>query len=133
MALLTKKKEGTPAQKAVASQSKGTKKDAKPVAGAGAKLTKVPVRIIKTPRVTEKAARMTMQSGYVFEVSMDATKRDVVKVVEALYGVTPRKVNIVCKQPRAYVARMRNRRGTKAGMKKAYVFLKKGEKIDLAK
>jgi large subunit ribosomal protein L23 len=75
---------------------------------------------------------MTMQSGYVFEVAQDATKRDVLAAVKALYKVTPVKVNIVVKQPRAYVARFRNRRGMKSGMKKAYVFLKKGEKIDIA-
>jgi large subunit ribosomal protein L23 len=107
------------------------KKAAKPTSDAGANLTKAPVRILLSPRITEKAAYMTMQNGYVFEVAMDATKRDVVAAVKALYKVTPVKVNIVVKRPRAYVARFRNRRGTKSGMKKAYVFLKKGEKIDL--
>jgi len=104
----------------------------KPSKDAGASLTKTPVQILKSPRITEKAAYMTMQSAYVFEVAADATKRDVVAAVTALYKVTPRKVNMVVKKPRAYVARFRNRRGMKSGMKKAYVFLKKGEKIDIA-
>ncbi|MBP9749146.1 MAG: 50S ribosomal protein L23 [Candidatus Pacebacteria bacterium] len=99
---------------------------------AGANLTKTPGRILKCPRITEKAVYMTLQHAYVFEVAADATKRDVVTAVHALYNVQPVKVNMVVKQPRAYVARFRNRRGTKAGMKKAYVFLKKGEKIDIA-
>jgi large subunit ribosomal protein L23 len=99
---------------------------------AGGTLTKTPMRILKSPRITEKAAKMTMQNAYVFEVAQDATKRDIVTVIKALYGVTPEKVNIVNRAPRAYISRARNRRGTKAGMKKAYIFLKKGDKIDLA-
>jgi len=108
------------------------KKASKPKSDAGANLTKAPGRVIVSPVITEKAVKMTMQNAYVFEVTMDATKNDVKTAVNALYNVTPLKVNIVRKNPRAYVARFRNRRGTKAGVKKAYVFLKKGEKIDLA-
>jgi large subunit ribosomal protein L23 len=108
------------------------KKASKPKSDAGANLTKAPGRIIITPRITEKAVRMTINNTYVFEVAMDATKNDVATAIKTLYNVIPRKVNIVRKGPRAYVARFRNRKGTKAGVKKALVFLKKGEKIDLA-
>jgi len=109
-----------------------SKKVSKPKTDAGMNLTKVPGRIIKAPRITEKALKMTMKNTYVFEVTMDVTKRDVITAVHALYGVIPVKVNMVRKKPQAYVARSRNRRGTKSGLKKAYVFLKKGEKIDIA-
>lgn len=135
MAIFNKKEEKknptkeTNAKKAVVSKESKAKK---PKKDAGANLTKAPVQIILTPRITEKAVQMTMQNAYVFEVAMDATKRDVVAAVKALYGIVPRKVSIVRKNPRAYVARFRNRRGKKAGVKKAYIFLKKGEKIDLA-
>lgn len=112
-------------------ESKRDVKAKKPAKDVGVNMTKAPASILKSPRITEKAAYMTMQHAYVFEIASDATKRDVVAAVKALYKVTPVKVNIVVKQPRAYVARFRNRRGTKRGMKKAYVFLKKGEKIDL--
>lgn len=146
MAIFSKKekKEAVPAKDAApASVSKETKKkdttekseDAKAkkvVKGAGANLTKAPSDIVKTPRITEKAVYMTVHHAYVFEVAQDATKRDVLQAVKALYDVTPRKINIVNKKPRAYVARFRNRVGTKSGMKKAYVFLNKGDKIDLA-
>lgn len=81
--------------------------------------------------MTEKAVYMSLVHAYVFEVAPDATKRDVVAAIEALYQVKPRKVTIVRKQPRAFVARMRNRRGTKTGMKKAYVFLAKGDKLEI--
>jgi len=108
------------------------KKAKKTLKSSAANLTKAPSRILKTPRITEKAVYMTMQHAYVFDVAQDATKRDVMTAVQALYDVTPRKVNIVNKEPRAYVARFRNRVGTLSGVKKAYVFLKKGDKIDLA-
>lgn len=108
---------------------KKTKKVAK---GSTQNFTKAPGRIVKTPRITEKAVYMTMNHAYVFEVAPDATKRDVMVAIKALYNVTPRKVNIVNKAPRAYVARFRNRTGLKSGLKKAYVFLNKGDKIDLA-
>lgn len=119
-----------PVKKESASPSKG-KKTVKPAKDAGANLTKSPGRILHVPRITEKAAYMTLQNGYVFEVAMDATKRDISSAVRALYHVVPVKVNIVVKKPRAFVSRSRKRRGVKAGMKKAYVFLKKGEKIDI--
>lgn len=108
------------------------KKAKKPTSDAGAHLTKAPGRIIISPLITEKAVQMTMQNAYVFEVAMDATKNDVKNAIRALYKVSPIKVNIVRRGPRKFVARFRNRRGTIKGMKKAYVFLKKGEKIDLA-
>ncbi len=107
------------------------KKASKPKGNAGANLTKSPGRIIKAPRITEKAVQMTVNNTYVFEVAMDATKRDIITAINAIYGVTPRKVNIVRKNSRAFVARFRNRRGKKTGMKKAYVFLNKGDKIDI--
>jgi len=132
MAIFNKKEEKEATKKAPAKKTVKKTEAKKPAKDAGANLTKAPGRIIKTPRITEKALQMTMQSTYVFEVAMDVTKRDVVTAVKSLYGITPVKVNIVRKAPRAYVARSRNRRGTKAGVKKAYVFLKKGDKIDLA-
>jgi len=108
------------------------KKAKKPTSDAGANLTKAPGRIIIAPFITEKAVQMTVNNAYVFEVSMDATKNDIKTAVKALYKVNPKKVNIIRKGPRKYVARFRNRSGTKKGVKKAYVFLNKGEKIDLA-
>ena len=120
-------KKDTKVKKAV-----GAKKVSKKIKeNTGANLTKSPGRIIKAPRITEKAVQMTVNDTYVFEVAMDATKRDVATAITAIYGVVPRKVNIVRKNSRAFVSRFRNRRGKKTGMKKAYVFLKKGDKIDI--
>jgi large subunit ribosomal protein L23 len=134
MAIFNKKEEKNISEKTSAKKTEVTKakKAAKAKDDAGSNLTKTPGRIIQVPRITEKALQMTTNSTYVFEVAMDATKRDVVSAVKALYNITPKKVNMVRKGPSAYIARSRNRRGTKSGLKKAYVFLKKGDKIDLA-
>ncbi len=130
MAIFTKTEDAaSTASKPVAANP--AKKDPKKAGAKGAALTKSPVRILKGQRITEKAAYATAQGVYVFEVAMDATKQDVAAVVKAVYKVTPKKVNIVRKEPRTFVARVRGRSGIKAGMKKAYVYLEKGDKIEL--
>jgi large subunit ribosomal protein L23 len=130
MALFAKKEQ---VKKTPKTASKKTpKKEGALTTTKGANLTKTPGRILKNARITEKAAYMTLQHGYVFEVAPDATKNDIMKAIEALYGLKPRKVNIVNKKAHAFVSRSRNRRGIKSGLKKAYVFLNKGEKIDIA-
>lgn len=87
--------------------------------------------IIMKPRITEKAAISIDKNVYVFEIRRDATKRAVHDAIKALYSVTPVKVNIVNMQPRHYVSKMRGRNMTEHGLKKAYVYLKKGDRIDL--
>ena len=85
--------------------------------------------ILKNPRITEKAARMTSGNVYVFDVFKTATKTEIGKAVKALYNVTP--INIRTVQVPA--KRVRNRRGQtgmKGGGKKAYVELKKGDSIE---
>lgn len=88
--------------------------------------------VIKKPRITEKALRGIDQNVYTFEVAQDATKYDVRDAVKKLYGVTPVKVHMVKKSPRHYMSRMRGRDMMEKGMKKAYVYLKKDDRIDLA-
>lgn len=81
------------------------------------------------PRVTEKATTVAENGVHVFEIEKGTTKREVAKAVEELYKVKPIKVNIV-KIPRKQVF-VRGKKGFKAGGKKAYVYLKKGEKIEI--
>ncbi len=87
--------------------------------------------VIVKPRITEKAVRLGEQNVYAFVVRRDATKRDVAAAIKALYNVTPVNVNIVNKTPRQVMSRAKGRRLTVAGMKKAYVYLKKGDTISL--
>ncbi|MCA9364198.1 50S ribosomal protein L23 [Candidatus Kaiserbacteria bacterium] len=88
--------------------------------------------IIVRPRITEKAALGIDRNVYTFEIHKDAGKHDVRDAVRALYNVTPVKVNIVKKTPRHYLSRARGRKMMEKGLKKAYVYLKEGDRIDLA-
>ena len=82
------------------------------------------------PRVTEKATVVAERVGvYVFEVEKTATKKEIATAIKNLYQVSPVKVNIV-RIPRKQVF-VRGKKGFKAGGKKAYVYLKKGEKIEV--
>jgi large subunit ribosomal protein L23 len=88
--------------------------------------------IIISPRVTEKGAYMTEQGAYVFNVAKDASKVAVAGAVREIYKVSPRKVTLMAVPAKRVMTRGTNRMGSTAGGKKAYVFLKKGDKIDLA-
>lgn len=88
------------------------------------------VEVINKPRITEKAAVASEKGVYTFEVHSSATKASVSKAVKEIYNVTPIKVNIV--RNKAKVVFVKGKVGTKRSLKKAYVFLKKGDKIDIA-
>lgn len=87
--------------------------------------------VLRRPSITEKSLRATEKNVYVFLVDPRTTKREVAKAVKAIYGFTAQKVNIVRVAARATVSRTRRKKGVASGYKKAYVFLKKGEKIEL--
>ena len=120
MALFGKKKEA-PVEKAV------TAKVAKPGLATGHNLHGVLLK----PHFTEKSVNMGEANVYTFEVKRDATKFTVRDAVKALYNVTPVKVNIVNKLPAHRVKGSTNRTVKVPGMKKAYVYLKKGDTINL--
>ncbi len=86
--------------------------------------------VLIAPRITEKAALGADKAGvYVFKVAGNATKASVAASVREAYGVTPERVNIArIPAKRVFV---RGKRGVKSGGKKAYVYLKKGDKIEL--
>lgn len=88
--------------------------------------------ILHSPRITEKAAYLAESGCYVFGVSKSATKADVARAVQQIYNVVPRKVSLVAVPRKAVRTRGTNRTGHSVGGKKAYVFLKKGEKIEIA-
>lgn len=88
-------------------------------------------RVIVKPVITEKAAVMGESNIYTFEVARTATKFDVRNAVRKLWGVVPAKINIVNRVPRAFVVKSKNRKGTHPGVRKAYVYLKKGDTIEL--
>jgi large subunit ribosomal protein L23 len=86
-------------------------------------------RVIMKPRVTEKSTQVAEGNVYTFNIAPNATKIEVKDAIKAMYKVTPMKVNVVkIKQRRVVV---RGKRGLQAGGRKAYVYLKKGDKIEL--
>jgi large subunit ribosomal protein L23 len=88
--------------------------------------------IIISPRITEKGAVLSEQGAYVFNVAKDANKGEVAAAIAELFKVTPRMVRMVAIPRKQVQTRNTNRKGMTAGGKKAYVFLKKGDKIEIA-
>ncbi|MFM2381540.1 MAG: ribosomal subunit protein large subunit ribosomal protein [Candidatus Parcubacteria bacterium] len=87
--------------------------------------------VLVNPRITEKAVRQNDNNVYTFVVARNATKYTVADAVKALFKVTPVKVNIVNKSPRQFMSGGKGRTVSEKGMKKAYVYLKKGDRIDI--
>jgi large subunit ribosomal protein L23 len=126
MALFSRTKKTTP-EEVVAKT-----KIAKPGIGNTLPTDKDISAVIIKPRVTEKAVRQNDQNVYTFIVRRDATKFTVADAVKSLFKVTPVKVNIVNKSPRQFMSKGKGRKLYEQGMKKAYVYLKKGDRIDIA-
>ncbi|RJQ33595.1 50S ribosomal protein L23 [Candidatus Parcubacteria bacterium] len=88
--------------------------------------------ILKHARITEKASMQQAGNVYTFDVASNATKRDIVRAVQALYKVKPLKVAIV-RVPEKKVRSMKTGKiGVKQGSKKAYVYVKQGESITIS-
>ncbi len=85
--------------------------------------------VLVRPHVTEKATASAQRGVYVFEVSLKATKKEITKAVRALYKVVPVKVAIVPILSKKII--VKGRHGATKGSKKAYVYLKKGDKLEI--
>lgn len=83
---------------------------------------------LKRPHITEKATISSEKAVYVFEIDARATKEEVKKAFVTKYKLTPVKVSTVTIPAKAVF--VRGKRGKKAGYKKAYVYLKKGDKLE---
>lgn len=85
--------------------------------------------IILSPRITEKATVVNGKyNAYVFNIHKDATKMHVAQAVRTIYSVNPVKVTIA-KTPAKHVFK-RGKQGMTSAIKKAYVYLKEGDKIE---
>ncbi|MDQ3075608.1 MAG: 50S ribosomal protein L23 [bacterium] len=85
-------------------------------------------KILKNPRITEKASGAYEQNIYTFDVSASANKTEIKKAIFTLYKVKPTKVNVLSVPKKNIVTR--GRKGVKQGGRKALVYLKKGDKIE---
>jgi len=84
--------------------------------------------ILKKPHITEKATMSAESSVYVYEIDSKSTSDDVRKAFVEKYKINPVKINTVTIPPKNVI--VRGKRGIKSGYKKAYIYLKKGEKIE---
>ncbi len=87
--------------------------------------------ILRRPIVSEKAAKLSESNAVAFEVAMDATKTDVARAVNAIYGVKPTKVNIIVANGKVKTFRGKHT-GTQRSVKKAYVTLPADAKLDMS-
>lgn len=95
-----------------------------------ANLNLKPNNVLLSPRITEKAALLADKSNvYVFQVTPNATKKSISASIHEAYGVKPVKVRVLAIPSKQVF--MRGHRGVKKGGKKAYVYLKKGDKIEI--
>ncbi len=85
--------------------------------------------VLKDPRITEKVSLLMERGVYTFDVFLDATKRGVLHAIHARYGIVPEKVNMVSVRGKQKFTR--GKLGRTACGKKALVYLKKGDKIDV--
>jgi len=92
-----------------------------------------PYDIIIRPVITEKSNSLMENHGkYTFEVAVDASKPEIKRAVEELFGVKVKKVNTMMVRPRKKRVLGRFRQyGTTKKWKKAIVTLEKGQSIDL--
>lgn len=93
------------------------------------KKTGIIYSILKEPYITEKATDLSKENKYVFKVYSTANKTEIKKAIESLYNVnvlSVRTINIPRKKKR-----FGKTMGFKAGLRKAIVEVKPGQKIEI--
>ncbi len=90
--------------------------------------SKTAAEVLVSPHVTEKSAKLSDGSVYVFKVRAGATKPQIKKAVSELYNVKAVSASIINQKPKTRF--FRRVKGRKPGYKKAQVMLAKGEKIE---
>jgi large subunit ribosomal protein L23 len=86
--------------------------------------------VILRPRITEKSTmKAETENVYVFEIAKSANKVTVRKAISDIYKVQPTKVSIAYNPTKKVFPR--GRAGFVSGVKKVYVYLKKGDKIEI--
>ena len=85
--------------------------------------------VIVSPVITEKASLAAEQNQVVFNVARDASKPEIKRAVEGLFGVKVTAVNTVLRKGK--VKRFRGHMGKQSDIKKAIVTLAEGQAIDV--
>jgi len=85
--------------------------------------------VIVSPVITEKSTLASEDNQVIFNVARDASKPEIKKAVEALFGVKVTAVNTVLRKGK--VKRFRGHLGRQSDVKKAFVTLADGQSIDV--
>ena len=85
--------------------------------------------IIRSPAITEKGTLVSEHNQVVFNVALNATKPDIKKAVEGLFGVKVKAVNTLVRKGKQ--RRFKGRTATLSDVKKAYVTLEEGQRLDV--
>jgi large subunit ribosomal protein L23 len=84
---------------------------------------------ILSPAITEKGTLVSAHNQVVFNVAPGATKPQIKAAVEGLFGVKVKAVNTLVRKGKT--RRFRGRKAQLSDVKKAYVTLAEGEKLDV--
>ncbi len=85
--------------------------------------------VIRSPAITEKATMASESDQVIFNVASDATKPEIKRAVEGLFGVKVKSVNTLVRKGK--VKRFRGHLGRQSDVKKAIVTLAEGQSIDV--
>ena len=85
--------------------------------------------IIKSPAITEKGTLVSERNQVVFNVAIGATKPAIKKAVEGLFGVKVKAVNTLVRKGKT--RRFKGKPGTLSDIKRAYVTLEEGQRLDV--
>ncbi len=85
--------------------------------------------IIKSPATTEKATLASEHNQVVFNVALRATKPEIKKAVEGLFGVKVKAVNTLVRKGKQ--RRFKGQLALLSDVKKAYVTLEEGQRLDV--
>jgi len=85
--------------------------------------------IIRSPSITEKGTLVSEQNQVVFNVKRTATKPEIKKAVEGLFGVKVKAVNTLVRKGKQ--RRFKGQLAMLSDVKKAYVTLEEGQRLDV--
>ncbi len=88
-----------------------------------------PNDIIIKPVISEKTTELMEHNKYVFKVSVRANKLMIKQAVKNIFGVVPKRVNVM--MVRGKTKRLRFKSGKKSAWKKAVITLRHGDKIEI--
>jgi large subunit ribosomal protein L23 len=85
--------------------------------------------VIRGPAITEKGTQVSEHNQVVFNVTFSATKPQIKAAVEGLFGVKVKAVNTLVRKGK--IKRFKGRSSRQGDIKKAYVTLAEGERLDV--